>query len=159
MNAHEHPWPGGEPSQAVRAFGAFHRAMHAHRQLMARRFAGTGMHPAQGICLREVAHHEGITQRDLAERLHMARPTVTVMVQKMEKSGLIERRADTADQRYTRIYLSEAGHKAHEAMHRELERVVAETVEPLSERDQEELERLLNLLAVNIQKVSDGDMT
>ncbi len=90
-----------------RVFGALHRAMHGHRQLMARKLAERDVPPGQALCMRAVSHHDGITQRDLAEMLGLSRPTVTVMLQKLERAGLIERRADEADQRYTRIYLTD----------------------------------------------------
>ena len=122
------------------------RAMHAHRQLMARKMSEHGVAPGQAFCLREVAHHDGITQRDLAEILNVARPTLTVMLQKMEKAGLIERRNDEHDQRYTRIYLAEKGEAMHQAMHSVLGEVVDETVGRLSEHDQAELVRLMGLV-------------
>jgi len=83
----------------------------------------------------------------LANARHIARPTLTVMLQKMEKAGLIERRADEHDQRYTRIYLTDRGEAMHQEMHGLLDEMVDETVGKLSEADQEELVRLMGLLA------------
>ena len=131
-------------------FGAFHQLMHSNRQLMLRRLAGRGAHPGQTFCLRELARDDGITQSDLAERLKVARPTVTVMLQKMEKAGLIERRSDEQDQRYTRIYLTDAGRVLQDDMHRQVDEMILDVVAPLSEKDQAELLRLLNALNENI---------
>ncbi len=142
------PLDPGDSASAV--FGAFMRAAHAHRQLMARKMSARGISPAQMFCLREVAHDSGVTQRDLAERLNVSRPTLTVMLHKMEKAGLIERRADETDQRYTRIYLAQGGASVHEQMHGVVGEVVAETVGPLSETDRAELTRLLNALGDNM---------
>ncbi len=100
-----------------RVFGALHRVMHAQRRVMTQIMADRDIQPAQAFCMRVLGHHDGVTQRDLAELLEVSRPTVTVMLQKMEKAGLVERRVDTDDQRYTRIYLTEDGWKAHEEMH------------------------------------------
>ena len=47
--------------------------------------------------LRFLSVNDGITQRDLAEALHVARPTVTKMLNAMEKAGLVRRRPDAAD--------------------------------------------------------------
>ncbi len=135
-----------------RVFGALHRAMHGHRQLMARKLAERDVPPGQALCMRAVSHHDGITQRDLAEMLGLSRPTVTVMLQKLERAGLIERRADEADQRYTRIYLTEQGRRSHEEMHALLDEIVDETIGPLSERDQREFERLLRRFEENTAK-------
>lgn len=52
---------------------------------------------------------EGISQQDLAGRLLLTKGNICVMVQKMEASGLIERRSDPDDQRYHRLYLTPAG--------------------------------------------------
>jgi len=133
-----------------RVFAAFHQVMHSNRQLMSRKLGEHGAHPGQAFCLRELARNDGITQRDLAEQLKVTRPTVTVMLQKMEKSGLIERRSDERDQRYTRIYLTEAGATLHREMRRMLDEMVAEVIGPLSEKDQAELVRLLDALNDNI---------
>lgn len=129
-----------------RCFHAFVRAMHSHRQLLFRRLADHGIHPAQAFCLREVAHNDGITQRDLAQTLHISRPTLTVMLQKMEKAGLVERRADAADQRFTRIHLTAEGAATHEQMHAIMGDIVSLTTARLSQGDQAELLRLLTLL-------------
>ena len=151
--------PGCGPSQrfvtdssssASAVFGAFMRAMHAHRQLMSRKMSAHGIPPAQMFCLREVAHNPGITQRDLAERLNVSRPTLTVMLHKMEKAGLIDRRADETDQRFTRICLASAGASIHDEMHAVVTEVIAEMIGPLSEPDRTELARLLGLLGDNM---------
>ena len=131
-------------------FGAFHQLIHSNRQLMVRRLTEHGAHPGQTFCLRELARDDGITQSELAERLKVARPTVTVMLQKMQKAGLIERRSDEQDQRYTRIYLTDAGRALHDEMHRQVDEMISDVFSPLSEKDQAELLRLLNALNDNI---------
>lgn len=140
----------GSDSSESAVFGAFMRAMHAHRQLMSRKMSAHGIPPAQMFCLREVAHNPGITQRDLAEKLNVSRPTLTVMLHKMEKAGLVERRADEHDQRFTRIGLASEGAGVHDEMHSVVTEVVAEMVGPLSELDRLELARLLGLLGDNM---------
>ncbi|MNN59641.1 MarR family protein [compost metagenome] len=40
--------------------------------------------------------------------------TLNVMIARMEKTGLLERRADEADQRISRVYLTERGRLAHQ---------------------------------------------
>ena len=133
-----------------RVFGALHRVMHAQRRVMTQIMADRDIQPAQAFCMRVLGHHDGVTQRDLADLLEVSRPTVTVMLQKMEKAGLIERRVDADDQRFTRIYLTEDGWKAHEEMHGILEAFISKAIGSLAENDQRELERLLGLLSDNL---------
>ena len=139
------------PDSATKVLSAFMRAAHTHRQLMARKMSARGISPAQMFCLREVAHNPGISQRDLADRLNVSRPTLTVMLHKMQKAGLVERRADATDQRYTRIHLAADGVKVHDDMHAVIAEVVAEVVGPLTEPDRAELARLLGALSDNMR--------
>lgn len=156
MHHPKHPQVHGAPCDLTsrplpdQCFHAFLRAMHAHRQLMFTTMSEVGIPPAQAFCLKEVAHNDGITQRDLADALSISRPTLTVMLQKLEKAGLVERRADREDQRFIRIHLTAAGHTAHQAMHAAMADVVARTVGSLNDDDQSELLRLLDRLSENI---------
>ena len=139
-----------ERSPAHAAFVAFSRAMHAHRQLMMRKLAEHDTPPAQIFCVKALSRNDGITQRDLAEVLHIARPTTTVMLQKMEKAGLVERRVDERDQRYTRIYLTQRGRALHDEIHDILDEIVESGIGPMPKKDQTEFARLLGEFAENI---------
>lgn len=60
--------------------------------------------PAQMGALKVIIRTPGMSQRELADALHIQRATATVMLQKMEKAGYIDRRPDQEDQRVSRIY-------------------------------------------------------
>jgi DNA-binding MarR family transcriptional regulator len=151
-------FPGVDPlSQEV--FRAFTRATHAHRHLMARKMSAYNVHPAQMFCLSMIAHADGITQRDLAEKLHVARPTLTVMLHKMEKSGYIERRADENDQRYTRIYLAPAGSEIHEEVHGIMAEAIGEMTRGLTQDELRQLAGLLGKLGDSMEGTNDTTET
>lgn len=142
-------FPGTDPlSSAV--IGSFMRVQHAHRQLMSRKMVDHGIPTAQIFCLKEIAHNDGITQRDLAEKLSVSRPTLTVMLQKMERTGLIERTSDADDQRFTRLHVSQRGAQLHESMHVALGQMVEEMAGTMTDEDKIELTRLLNLMYDNM---------
>ena len=50
-----------------------------------------------------------MSQRELAEQLNVTAPSITSLIQKMEKSGYISRRPDEQDQRVMRLSLTEKG--------------------------------------------------
>jgi len=105
--------PEDEPSEMVtiRRIELLSRLHHmAFRSL----FCKEGLPPAQAGALRTIIRHPGLSQRELADRLHIQRATATVMLQKMEKAGVIDRRPDPEDQRISRIYPTEAA-LAHDA--------------------------------------------
>lgn len=142
--------PEASDPLAHRVFHAFRRTAHLHKHVFMRRLAEKGTHPGQAMSLWMLAKHDGMTQRDLADLLHVSRPTVTVMLQKMEKAGLIERRVDETDQRYTRLHLTPAGRRLHERILTVHADIVDATVARMTEADQRELERLLGILADNL---------
>jgi DNA-binding MarR family transcriptional regulator len=140
---------GIDPSSAA-VLSAFRRTMHLNRQLFMRLAADKGGHPGRTVLLGMLAGHEGISQKDLAEKMHLARPTVTIMLQKMESEGLIERWDDPEDQRLTRIRLTDAGRAQGMDMGDAYARYVDITIGTLSEADRIEFARLLGLMSDNI---------
>jgi DNA-binding MarR family transcriptional regulator len=141
--------PEGIDPLSADVFAAFRQAMHLNRQLFMRLLADKGGHPGRTMVLGMLAEHEGIAQRDLAEGMHLARPTITIMLQKMEHDGLIERWDDPEDQRLTRIRLTDAGRAQGTQMADAMSRYVDTTIGSLSEADRKELARLLGLMNDN----------
>jgi DNA-binding MarR family transcriptional regulator len=59
--------------------------------------------PQIGV-MREVVRHDGISLKDLSRALSLAHSTVSGIVDRLEKRGLLTRRADAIDGRVSRIY-------------------------------------------------------
>jgi DNA-binding MarR family transcriptional regulator len=156
MHGHPH---GLEPSLVLdgidplsaSVFAAFRRSTHANRQLMARVMAEKGGHPGAAAVLRVLSAHDDIIQRDLADTLHVSRPTVTAMLQKLEQAGLVERADDEADQRQTRVRLTPAGRARSEEFRSSFSAFVDATIGAMSEPDRTELVRLLDQLSDNAE--------
>ncbi|MBO8464337.1 MAG: MarR family transcriptional regulator [Firmicutes bacterium] len=73
-----------------------------------------GLHPGQVAVMKALDRKEGMSQRELADILHIKPPTVAVSIKRMEKNGFIERKPDEKDQRITRIYLTQYGKKINQ---------------------------------------------
>jgi MarR family transcriptional regulator, organic hydroperoxide resistance regulator len=150
---HESFWGlEGVDAPSYGAFQSFMKTLHLHRQLMVRMLAEKGSHMGNAACLRVLSAQDGISQRDLAETLHLSRPTVTGMLQLMEKNGAIERRADEKDQRLTRVYLTDEGRKMDAHLRAGFAEYVERTFGEMPENDRRDLERLLDELSENIQR-------
>jgi MarR family transcriptional regulator, transcriptional regulator for hemolysin len=67
-----------------------------------------GMTRAQWAVLVRLEHAEGLKQSELAELLDLQPITLTRLVDRLCANGLIERRADPADRRAKRLYLTPA---------------------------------------------------
>jgi DNA-binding MarR family transcriptional regulator len=73
------------------------------------RLAPLGIHAGQDRLLQELWREDGITQRQLIERLSVEPPTVTGILQRLEKADLLSRRPDDDNRRVQRVYLTDAG--------------------------------------------------
>jgi DNA-binding MarR family transcriptional regulator len=121
--------------------------MHANRAVMLKTAAQEGVQPPEAFALTLLRTHDGVTQRELADILHLSPPRVSTIVQSLETSGAIVRRADEADRRLTRVFLTPEGHKRERDQRAILSDYVNRTIGSLSEADRHELERLLTELA------------
>jgi DNA-binding MarR family transcriptional regulator len=137
---------------SLRVFHSFFKAMRLYRQLIFKVLSEKEIYPGQAGCLWVLSGHDGIAQRDLARKLHVASSTVTVMLQKMEAAGTIVRKTDEEDQRLSRIYLTDAGRKIQEEMNEALTDFVNATFGKMPSGDREEFDRLLSALCSNISQ-------
>ena len=82
---------------------------HLHHSRAHQLFESLGLYRGQPPVLKALWEQEGLSQTELAERLHNSAATTTKMLQRMEKSGFIQRLADSSDQRVMRVYLTDTG--------------------------------------------------
>ncbi|WP_024621077.1 MarR family winged helix-turn-helix transcriptional regulator [Metaclostridioides mangenotii] len=110
-----------------------------------------GLYPGQPQILLSLSKRDGQSQRELAEIRSVKPSTNTVMLNRMEKAGLIEKRKDSEDQRITRIFLTAKGsgvcHKLKE-LQKELEE---ESFKGFSKEEKIVLKRLLIQMIDNIK--------
>ena len=69
--------------------GAFMRLLHRYTEVNFGRLKALGVHPGQLPFLNIISHREGISQRELAECLHVKPPSVAVTVKRLEKADVI----------------------------------------------------------------------
>ncbi|MBP5971427.1 MarR family transcriptional regulator [Brasilonema sp. CT11] len=86
----------------------------AHRNQAAVVLAELGLHPGQEILLFHLWENDGLIQSELASLMQVEAPTITKMIHRMEKAGLLERRKDEEDGRICRIYLTMKGRSLQE---------------------------------------------
>lgn len=67
--------------------------------------------PPQFNALLELICGGNLTMGELCDRLYLASSTVTDLVDRMEKNGLVERERDPADRRVIRLNVKEYGHR------------------------------------------------
>jgi len=90
---------------------ALHRAAHGWRIALDRRLRPLGYSRSRWMALLHVSREDGITHRELAERLGIEAATLVRLIDRMEKEGLLQRRASETDRRVKHLHLSAAGRK------------------------------------------------
>ena len=77
------------------------------RKVYDRRFKDLGLTRSQWFVLSRLYVNEGITQSQLADLLELKKPTIARLLDRLEISGWVERRADPNDRRAKRLYLTD----------------------------------------------------
>jgi len=100
----------GDP-QAGRADLGFLLAKATQRwnELLAERFAAAGyadVRPSYGSVLLPLFDEDGLRMGELARRARLSKQTMTEMVRRLERDGLVERRPDSSDGRASLIFLT-----------------------------------------------------
>lgn len=91
---------GGRPALGE----SVQQVARAQRTRLAELLAPHGLHPGQDALLVLLCAEPGLRQAELARRLAVEPPTVTRMVQRLEKAGVVERRPDPHDGRLARVH-------------------------------------------------------
>lgn len=71
-----------------------------------------GITRSQWVALAHLSRSKGrgMSQTQLAQRIEMGKVAVGATIDRLEKAGYVERRADTEDRRMNRIFVTQAGH-------------------------------------------------
>lgn len=125
------------------------RLLRVHFTRFAER-AGFDVTQEQWLILNKLAQNPGQSQLNLADSLIHDKPNITRILAGLEQKKLIRRRPDNEDRRVMRVRLTAAGEK----LHREFSELVAAERDRmhagLSERDFENLMRIVDTLEKNI---------
>src|SRR5437870_10543709 len=85
------------------------QAWYGLNQAFRRRIAHLGITPDQFTVMRTLLESGGITQSGLTEQMSSDPNTVASLLERMEKSGLLERRQHEKDRRAHRLHLQPTG--------------------------------------------------
>lgn len=136
---------------SIQVFQSLFKFMRFHSQLLFKLTSEKGIYPGQAVCLWFINQNSGVSQRDLAEKMHVAPPTVTLMLQKLEKAGLVIRKEDEHDQRLSHTYLTDAGIEMLGVLNDILTDIINSSLEGLNHEEQCNLIRLLKVISSNIE--------
>lgn len=131
------------------------------RRVIARALEPSGLSPAQYNALRIIrgAGKEGIPTLAIRERMIEEGTTITRLLDKLESAGLIRRERGAPDRRQVLCYATAAGRRLLDGLDPIVDAADAEAMAALSERQLEQLIRLLDTIrAANAERAAPRTM-
>ena len=132
------------------------KVCRAHRGRVGELLAEVGLHVGQEMVLIELIEKDGLRGGELAERLGVEPPTVTKMLRRLERCGLVSRRQDPEDARSFRVYLTGEGRSLEEPVVRCWERVEEKTLAGMSAGERRTFHQLLTKVRANLDPGFDA---
>lgn len=102
--------------------------------------------PPQMHCVMWLGLEGALPSRLLAERIGCGQPTVTGIVDRLEKSGLVARERGTDDRRVVRVTLTDAGSKLYRALDSAVDEQLQVLMSLLNEKDRTDLLRIIGVI-------------
>lgn len=103
--------------------------------------------PVQYAVLYCLWENDKRSPKEIAERLKLENSTISGILERMEKKGLIERSISKEDRRYIQVMVTEKGASLKDAVLAAVEEVNNEVMSVFSDNDREMLKSWLRLLA------------
>ena len=131
------------------------RIHEASHNWFVRELAAAGLEslaPSHGDVLAYLFANGEATMHELADFAHRTRPTMTVLVDKMEAVGIVQRVASDVDSRSTVVRLTKHGESLRGAFNSISRRFVSMLYDGVSEEEADTVERILSKILSNTQK-------
>lgn len=105
-----------------------------------------------GHILDLLSQNDGLSQRQIAEALHIRPQSASEAIASMEGQGLVEKRANEQDRRISLVYITQAGRQQQIDLRNERIENARRIFEPLTDDEKETLLKLLNKAASALQE-------
>lgn len=120
------------------------RAQNSVQQLFKAELAPYGITPGQYGVLQCLWNENGLTAKQLAERLFLDSSTITGILDRLENKGLITREQDSRDRRAICVLVTEKGKDLEEPIGQVIQAANGKALYNLDEKDANILKQLLN---------------
>jgi DNA-binding MarR family transcriptional regulator len=130
-------------------------AWYGLNQAFRRRVAHLGITPDQFTVMRTLLERAGITQSELTEHMGSDPNTVASLLERMERSGLLERRPHEKDRRAHRLHLKPEGRSTYGKAREAALALQAEALSVLPAGEREKFLEHLALVADACREAAD----
>jgi len=109
------------------------------------------------IIITLVNNSDGLTQKEIADKLGLEGPTLIPIIDKLEKDGFAIRKVCNNDRRNNRIFLTEKTNNELELMINSAIKIRNKSLHDISEENITVTKDTLEKMLINIQKISDNN--
>lgn len=128
--------------------------MRAKRARLERLLEGQGVHPGQAPMLFAIFNEDGLTQKRLGEKMNLKPASVTIMLRRLQKAGLISKLPDEKDLRVFRVSLTEKGNGIKASVKNAIEAVELDACSKLADDEIEDLKRIIGKMKSGLEEAS-----
>jgi DNA-binding MarR family transcriptional regulator len=110
---------GQQPKPFPRTASLGYQVNHLARllaQALHQKIAPLGVVPGQFAQLLALFEEDGLSQRDLCDRVRIEQPTMANTLRRMERDGLVHRKPDAVDGRRARVMLTSRARKLEDPL-------------------------------------------
>lgn len=113
--------------------------------------------PAQVSILYTLWHKDGLSQKEISEQTAKDKPSVTRLLDNMEKLELVERKVDKKDRRANKIFLTPKAAEIRERVQMATTSALQEGCKGLSAKDMERVQQLMKIIFNNLGGNSEAN--
>ena len=146
--------PVGDAIDFLRLIWAVDHALQRRSKSMA---AVLGITGPQRLVIRIIGRFPGIHAKQLADILHLHPSSLTALLKRLERRGLVRRRPDGRDRRRWLLGLTRAGQTLNREAPGTIEAAVQRTLHRTAKRDLEGARQVLGTLARELDVRRPGD--
>ncbi len=139
---------GARRARALDAYVKLHRCTNLLRSRSAQFFATHGLTYSQFATLEVLYHRGPLCQRDIAAKVLTSGGNLTLVVDNLERAGMVVRRAAPEDRRRKLVTLTAKGRRLIAGIFPEHARRIDSSLQALTGREQEQLARLCKKLGL-----------
>ncbi|WP_419768716.1 MarR family winged helix-turn-helix transcriptional regulator [Arcobacter sp.] len=107
--------------------------------------------PAESIIIRRLCEKDNLTQRELAKDTYFKQSSLTLLIDKLEKKGMVERRAKKNDRRAYLICITNEGKKLEQILKDASKKVEEEALKGVDKGTEEQLIQILKNIHSNLK--------
>lgn len=131
---------------------ALRETFRAFSRVLASRISAHGVTIGQWYFLRVLWQEDGLTQRELSQRVGMMEPTTVTALNGMERRGYVRRVRNAADRRKVNIYLTQKGRSLRDKLLPHAVEVNEIAAEGVQAEEIEGLRKVLKAMKANLER-------